>query len=58
MWTMIACISVISHTELIRVEQCDRHYDHDKQLGHLQISQSKHSEIAGQLSKGYLLTEV
>ena len=29
------------HTKLIRVELCDTHYDHDKQLGHLQISQSK-----------------
>ena len=40
------------HMELIRVELCDTHYDHDKQLGHLQISQSKRVEIAGQLSKG------
>ena len=29
------------HTKLIRVELCDTHYDQDKQLGHLQISQSK-----------------
>ena len=40
------------HTDLIRVELCDTHYDHDKQLGHLQISQLKHAKIAGQLSKG------
>ena len=40
------------HTDLIRVELCDTHYDHDKELWDLQISQSKHAEIAGQLSKG------
>ena len=39
------------HTKLIRVELCDTHYDQDKQLGHLQISQSKpenHSTIKKQ----------
>ena len=38
-------------TKLIRIELCDTHYDHRKQLGHLQISQSKHAEIADQLSQ-------
>ena len=45
------------HTDLIRVELCDTHYDHDKQVGHLQISQSKHAELLVNYLKVCLLTE-
>lgn len=33
-------------------------YDHDKQVGHLQISQSICAEISGQLSKGILIDKI
>ena len=46
------------HTKFIRIEQCDTYYDHDKQLGHLQISQSKCAEIASQLSQGIPIDKI